>query len=87
MYSGSAEYNYDYLVIFCGDEPAYFGIPGMGEQAFTLWSLKDAEIVNKQIHDMFKKAKYENNPSERSKMLTFIVGYGGFTGVKMMYDM
>ncbi|WKV08702.1 hypothetical protein Q2T46_14440 [Thermoanaerobacterium sp. CMT5567-10] len=36
-------------MIACGSKPAYFGIPGMKEHAFTLWSLKDAEIINKHI--------------------------------------
>ncbi|MBE0068164.1 FAD-dependent oxidoreductase [Thermoanaerobacterium thermosaccharolyticum] len=87
IYSDTAEYGYDYLVIACGSEPAYFGIPGMKEHAFTLWSLKDAEIINKHIRNMFKKAQYENNREKRAKMLTFIVGGGGFTGVEMMGEL
>lgn len=87
LHSDNYEYKYDYLVIACGSEPAFFGIPGMKEYAFTLWSLKDAERINKQIRAMFKKAQYEQDSKKRSKMLTFIVGGGGFTGVEMMGEL
>ncbi|MEG0773989.1 FAD-dependent oxidoreductase, partial [Clostridium sp.] len=31
-------FNYDYLIIGTGSEPAFFGVPGVKENGFTLWS-------------------------------------------------
>ncbi|MGL6172995.1 MAG: NAD(P)/FAD-dependent oxidoreductase, partial [Cellulosilyticaceae bacterium] len=35
-------YTYDYLLMGMGSEQAYFGIPGVKEHAFGLWSLDEA---------------------------------------------
>ena len=82
LISSQEEYNYDYLVLGVGSEPAYFNIPGMEEHAFTLWSLEDAKNINDHIRNMFKLAANEQNLKKRKEMLTFIIGGGGFTGIE-----
>src|SRR5690554_5512587 len=47
LYSNDKEYDFDYLILGVGSEPAYFNIEGMKEHAFSLWSLSDAI----KIHD------------------------------------
>ena len=82
LISQDKEYNYDYLVLGIGSQPNYFDIPGMKENAFTLWSLDDAEEINSHIRNMFKLAANENNLAKREEMLTFVIGGAGFTGVE-----
>ncbi len=81
--SESAEYQYDYLVLACGSEPEFYGIPGMEEHALTLWSLEDALAIRTHVRNMFSLARDEHDPVKRQELLTFVVGGGGFTGVEM----
>ncbi|MGL5378693.1 FAD-dependent oxidoreductase [Clostridium sp.] len=77
------EYSYDYLVVGTGSEPAFFGVPGVKENGFTLWSFEDAMRIRKHIQDMFAKASLERNAAKRKEMLTFVVAGSGFTGIEM----
>ena len=79
----NGKYSYDYLVIGTGSEPAFFGVPGVKENGFTLWSFEDALRIRHHIEDMFAKASLERNASKRKEMLTFIVAGSGFTGIEM----
>ena len=85
--SKETRYKYDYLVLSFGSEPNYYGIPGMKENCFPLWSFKDAIAVREQIYDCFTRASQETDKSKRSALLTFVVGGGGFTGVEMMGEL
>lgn len=76
-------YSYDYLVIGTGSEPAFFGVPGVKENGFTLWSFEDAIKIRHHIEDMFAKASLERNAGKRKEMLTFVVAGSGFTGIEM----
>lgn len=77
------EYSYDYLIIGLGSEPAFFGVEGVKENGFTLWSLEDALKIKAHIKDRVKEASYERDEQERKKMLTFVVAGSGFTGIEM----
>lgn len=77
------DYSYDYLIIGTGSEPAFFGVPGVKENGFTLWSFEDALRIRHHIEDMFAKASLERDASKRKEMLTFIVAGSGFTGIEM----
>ncbi|NLY42579.1 MAG: FAD-dependent oxidoreductase [Clostridiaceae bacterium] len=81
------ELKYDYLVVATGSETSSFGIPGIEEHAFSLWSLDDALRIKKQIRQMFELAQKEKNIEKRKELLTFVVGGGGFTGVEMMGEL
>ncbi len=81
------QYDYDYLVIGCGSEPAYFGIEGMKENAFSLWSLEDAKNIKGHIINMFQKASKETDETRRKAYLTFVVGGGGFTGIELIGEL
>jgi len=87
LYSEKAEYSFDYLILGFGSEPAYYGISGMQEHSFTLWSLEDAKKIHNHIIEMFKKASEESNAEKRKELLTFVVGGGGFTGIEMMGEL
>lgn len=77
------KYEYDYLVIGTGSEPAFFGVPGVKENGFTLWSFEDAIKIRSHIQSMFEKASKERNEKKRHEMLTFVVAGSGFTGIEM----
>lgn len=77
------EYKYDYLMVGIGSEPAFFGVPGVKENGFTLWSLEDALKIKKHIKNRVKEASFERNSEKRKRMLTFVVAGSGFTGIEM----
>ena len=76
-------FKYDYLLIGTGSEPAFFGVPGVKENGFTLWSFEDALRLRKHIQDTFDKASRELDPKKRRDMLSFVVAGSGFTGIEM----
>lgn len=80
--SASTEFDYDYLVIAAGSEPNYYGIPGMAEHSYSLWSFDDAVRIREHIKDVFAKASQEKDAQKRKALLTIVVGGGGFTGVE-----
>jgi NADH dehydrogenase len=81
--SATRTYPYDYLVLGSGAEPEFFGIPGIKENSFTLWSFDDAMELRYHIDDTFEKAAAEQDRLKRQRMLTFVVAGGGFTGIEM----
>jgi NADH dehydrogenase len=83
LVSDRAEYPYDYLVIGAGGEPEFFGIPGIREFAFTLWSFEDALRIRRHVEDMFRRAAAEPDPKRRSEYLTFVVAGAGLTGIEL----
>ena len=85
--SGDKKYPYDYLVMAMGSTPNYFGIEGLAENGFPLWSVEDAVRIRDHIERCFSKAENEQDPAKRKRLLTFIVGGAGFTGVEMIGEL
>jgi NADH dehydrogenase len=56
---------FDYLIAGFGSEPAFFGIPGIEENAFTLWSLDDAKSCMIIYVNVFRKASEEKDPETK----------------------
>jgi NADH dehydrogenase len=81
--SAVQKFDYDFLVLGSGAEPEYFGIPGIKENSFTLWSYDDSMKLRYHIDDVFEKAVAEQDQAKRKKMFTFVVAGGGFTGIEM----
>ena len=82
-----ASYEYDYLVISSGSRPNSFGVPGVEEHTFKLWSYDDAVVLKERILNMFRKAAAEKNTEERRRLLTFYIIGAGFTGVEMIGEL
>lgn len=80
-------YKFDYLILAVGAEPNDFGIEGVKDNGFTLWSMEDAERVREHIIDMVYKAAREHDPIKRRALLSFLVAGGGFTGVEMIGEL
>lgn len=80
-------YKYDYLVVGIGSEPADFGVAGVKENGFTLWSHSDAMKIREHIENVFRKASTEKSEVKRREMLTFIVAGAGFTGIEAVGEL
>jgi NADH dehydrogenase len=81
--SDTASYEYDYLIVGTGGRPEFFGIPGVQENSFTLWSLEDAIRIRTHVEERFREAAKEPDPKTRARMLTFVVAGAGFTGIEL----
>jgi len=81
------EYRYDYLILAMGSTPSFFGIPGLKEHAFTLWSFDDAVRIREHIKKTFILAGQEKDPEKRKRLLTLVVAGAGFTGVEMIGEL
>ena len=81
------EYDYDYLVLGTGSEPAFFGVPGVKENGFSLWSIEDALKVREHIAKTFEKASKERDIEKRRELLTFVIAGGGFTGIETVGEL
>ncbi|MCL2681715.1 MAG: FAD-dependent oxidoreductase, partial [Streptococcaceae bacterium] len=75
------QYEYDYVIVAMGGEPNDFGVKGVKEHGFTLWSLENAMTIKRQLERMVQKASTELNDEKRKAMLTFSVAGSGFTGI------
>jgi len=82
-----SEYAFDYIVLGAGAEPEFFGIPGIKENSFTLWSFDDAMKIRTHIEEVFEAASRELDPAARKRMLTFVVAGAGFTGIEMLGEL
>ncbi|SHJ42904.1 NAD(P)/FAD-dependent oxidoreductase [Thermoclostridium caenicola] len=80
-------YHYDYLILAMGSTPNFFGIPGLKEHAFTLWSFEDAVKIREHIKRTFILAEQEKDSEKRKRLLTFVVAGAGFTGVEMIGEL
>lgn len=83
LQSEDAQYGYDYLILGVGAEPEFFGIPGIQENALTLWSLEDALRIRDRVEESFRMAAREKDRSKRAELLTFVVAGAGFTGIEL----
>lgn len=87
LYSDEKEYPYDYLILAMGGTPNFFGINGLKEHAFTLWSFDDAVRIREHIKKCFTLAAQEKDEAKRKRLLTFVVAGAGFTGVEMIGEL
>jgi NADH:ubiquinone reductase (H+-translocating) len=73
---------YDTLVLALGGETSTFGIPGLDEHAAGMKTLADAFALRNRMIEMLERADLEEDPKERQRQLTFLVGGAGFSGVE-----
>ncbi len=77
----------DHLVIALGSVPNFHGIPGLREHSLQMKRLRDADAVRNRVLALLERANAERDPAVRRRLLTFVVGGGGFTGVETMAAM
>ncbi|WP_276300681.1 NAD(P)/FAD-dependent oxidoreductase [Halorussus lipolyticus] len=67
--------DYDYLLVALGSQTAYYGIPGMEENALTLKGLDDA----REIHEQVKEAASQASRNDPAKV---VIGGAGLSGIQ-----
>ncbi|WP_435153375.1 NAD(P)/FAD-dependent oxidoreductase [Haladaptatus sp. DFWS20] len=67
--------DYDYLLVALGSETAFYGIPGMAENALTLKGLDDALEIHDQVKEAAKTAS-RNDPAK------IVIGGAGLSGIQ-----
>lgn len=78
---------YDYLVIALGNITNYYGMPGMMENAMPFRTLADAIALRNHLIHVLEEADVEEDPDLQNKLMTFVVGGGGFSGVEVMAEL
>ncbi|MBM80566.1 MAG: hypothetical protein CMJ78_08235 [Planctomycetaceae bacterium] len=73
------ELKFDHLVLAMGTKMNYSLVPGMKEHAIDFKYLGDALRLRNEAVRMLEQADNEPDPEERRKLLTFVVGGGGFS--------
>ncbi|MBZ5607017.1 MAG: FAD-dependent oxidoreductase [Acidobacteriia bacterium] len=78
---------YDYLVIALGEVTNFYGMPGMLENAMPFRTLADAIALRNHLIHVLEEADVEEDADLRRKLLTFVVGGGGFSGVEVLAEL
>jgi NADH:ubiquinone reductase (H+-translocating) len=73
---------YDYLLVAGGSRPNYFGNEAIQEHAFELASIMDALRMRDHVLQLFERAAWENDFSQRDALTTIVVVGGGPTGLE-----
>ena len=79
----SGEYPYDYLMLACGSQHAYFGHEEWERDAPGLKTLPQATEIRRRVLEAFEVAERDQNVEARRRHLTFVVVGGGPTGVEL----
>lgn len=80
-------YTFDYLILGMGAEPNGYGILGVEEHGFTLWSWEDSVKLRDHMEKTVQQAAITRDKEKREAMLTFVVCGAGFTGVEMVGEL
>lgn len=78
---------YDYLVIALGEVTNFYGMPGMLENAMSFRTLADGIALRNHLIHVLEEADVEDDADLRRKLLTFVVGGGGFSGVEVIAEL
>jgi NADH:ubiquinone reductase (H+-translocating) len=81
------ELEYDYLIIAAGSATDLSGMPGMAEHAFAFRTLGDALRLRNHALEALEEADNETDAEFRARLLTFVVGGGGFSGVEVIAEL
>jgi len=80
--SKKRELEFDYLVIALGGKTNFFGNKNVEKHALTIKTLGDAIALRNRIISILESADQEEDPNVLSKLMTFVVVGGGFSGVE-----
>lgn len=78
-----SSYEYDYLILGCGVQHAYFGHEEWEEFAPGLKTIEQATEIRRRVLTAFELAEKEKDPTRQKQLLTFVVIGGGPTGVEL----
>lgn len=77
------EFDYDFLLLACGAQHAYFGHEEWEPNAPGLKNLPQATEIRRRVLEAFEAAERERSAEIRRRHLTFVVVGGGPTGVEL----
>jgi NADH dehydrogenase len=77
------EFPYDYLLLACGAQHAYFGHEEWEAYAPGLKNLPQATEIRRRVLEAFEAAERDSDSQVRRRHLTFVVVGGGPTGVEL----
>ncbi|MFZ3216499.1 MAG: FAD-dependent oxidoreductase [Candidatus Acidiferrales bacterium] len=81
------EIPFDYLIIALGGISNFCGTPGMVEHVKPFRTLADAVALRNHLIHTLEEAEIETDGGLRSKLLTFVVAGGGFSGVEVIAEL
>ena len=81
--TATGEYPYDYLLLACGSQHAYFGHEEWERNAPGLKTLPQATEIRRRVLEAFEAAERDQSIEARRRHLTFVVVGGGPTGVEL----
>ena len=83
----ATEIVYDFLVLAPGTVTDLSGMPGLAEHAIPFRTLGDALRLRNQVIAALEEAANEPDEDFRRRLLTFVVGGGGFSGVEVVAEL
>ncbi len=78
---------YDHLVLALGSVTSTFNIPGVSERSVPLKTIEDAETLRNRIIATLELADVAVDPIERSRLLSYAVVGGGYTGCEAVGEL
>lgn len=78
------EVEYWRLVVASGAVPSIPPVPGLAEHAITMWSVSDAQKLQRRATEQMKLAARMPSAAARREALSFTVCGGGATGVEIV---
>lgn len=85
--AGGHELSYWRLALCTGAIPSIPPVPGLAENALTMWSVADAQKLQRRIAEQFKQAARLPTGEARREALSVTVIGGGATGVEIVGTM
>jgi len=77
---------YDHLVLALGNVTDFRGITGLHEHSLPFKTLADSISIRNQVIEVLEAAASEKDPELEKKLLTFVVGGGGFSGTGVVAE-
>src|SRR5262249_39071911 len=78
---------YDHLVVALGNVTDFHQIPGLHDHALPFKYLADALRLRDHLIHVLSEAANEPDPEERRRLLTFVIGGGGFSGLEVCAEL
>lgn len=79
--------SYDHLVFALGNVTDFRGSPGLHEHAMPFKNLADTILIRNRIIDAIEAASTLPDGETKRKILTFVVGGGGFSGTEVVAEL